>query len=532
MPCLPDQFLFVNKSANSKSLSHSYHDERFDIQSHVQSRQKKETKAPTKNATTNSALNLTHRRTKCGKATSQFTYTESFSGPLDTATLNPHRSSSHSFSIQEDRAQNQQKKIVSKPSKFATSGDPFDCTSVCLDPATHRLLRYPFTTFIESVFHAESLCLASGDRPGSSKKSFRHQRAVAERLNRCVQDELVLYATLSYSSSCIRWSTGEQQTEKPPEYYMLKAIELLRSRLERLEFVDGWLIVAMYALSVTELWAENSKTAVFHLKALRYCIERKGGMRSLEPYVMESLILSDKYAALLNETAPMLPFDWDPGPLPDEKAQKLSQKLDVATSGIGTGFLRSPDQDGLNPDLLFIISDIVQCVQFAATVPIASDQDEQWLFLRHSAFMYRLLGMDLSAQPFSECCRLALIIWLLKITAYNGARKHIKRLLPRLKAEMTFLDIEYQANALERWHKGVLLWVASVGAMGSEYTDERDWFIEQTSFFGNSLNLLLEKETYKSFLRNFLFINAEEGLNFARIVRRAKEMQGETVPYV
>lgn len=421
--------------------------------------------------------------------------------------------------------------VVPKPTVFVGSGDPFNSASVQLDPATHRLLQYPFSSFIETVFNAESLSLASGVPSSSLRKEFRHRQAITERLNRCVEDELILYATLSYCSSCIKWSVGDQQTKQPPEFYMLKAIERLRPRLQGAESVDGWLIVAMYALSVTEMWAGNSTAATLHLKALRLCIEQKGGMRSLEPYVMESLILSDKYNALLNETSPILPFDWDPGPLPEEKAQLISQSCDAANVAMGRGFALEPHVDILDLALLAVIEDMVQCLQFAEIAIEISDIDEQWLFLRHSSFMYRLLALDFGAQPFSESCRLGLIIWLLKITSYTGAQRHIKRLLPRLKAEMTILEIGHREDLTTR-HVGVLFWLSSVGAMGSEYTDERDWFVQQTSHLGKSLGLALEKESYKSFLKNFFFVRSEEGLNFARLVRRAKELEGEPVPFV
>lgn len=531
MAYLPDQFLFVNKTPKSKSLSHSNQEERFDIQSHVQSRQKKETKVISKISNVKTSSNLVHRQPKRSQTSSQIASRSDRLPSLDITIRSDSGPINGSFLTPQYWIQDKQSKLTISPSKFAINGDPFHSTSVALDPATHRLLQYPFSNFIETVFNAESLSLASRSPANLYQRTFRHRQAIAERLSRCVHDDLILYATLSYCSSCIKWSVGEQRTTRPPEYYMLKAIKRLRLRLNGLQNVDDWLIVAMYALSVTEMWTGNSAAATLHLKALRKCIEQKGGMRSLEPYVMESLILSDKYTALLNGTSPVLPFDWDPGPLSEEKARMISQHPDATSFTIGSGFTDEQRKDIMDPELLHIIRDMVQCMHFAELAVELSDLDQQWLFLRNSSFMYRLLALDASAQPFHECCRLGLIIWVLKITSYAGARGHIKRLLPRLKAEMTILGIESK-DVLFTEHMGILFWLTALGAMASEYIDERDWFIQQTSHLGKLLGLALEKESYKSFLRKFLFIKGEDGLNFARIIRRAKELEGQPVPFV
>jgi hypothetical protein len=131
-----------------------------------------------------------------------------------------------------------------------------------------------------------------------SPKNFRHRDAVTERLRRCIDDEMVMYATLAYCSSSIRFTKGDIGEELWPEFYILKAIEIIRGRLQKPDPVDGWLILSIYALSVSEMWANNHEASAAHLKIIRYFVAQVGGIHNLEPYVMEGLIIGDKQLTL------------------------------------------------------------------------------------------------------------------------------------------------------------------------------------------------------------------------------------------
>lgn len=111
------------------------------------------------------------------------------------------------------------------------------------------------------------------------------------------------------------WATGERAIpDRPAEYYTVKAIEALKTRLGQSDpRTDSWLILSIYAMSVSDMWAGNFETSTSRMQIIRYFVTRTGGMTCLEPYSMERLILGDKYLAIRNFAPPILPFDWDPG---------------------------------------------------------------------------------------------------------------------------------------------------------------------------------------------------------------------------
>ena len=399
----------------------------------------------------------------------------------------------------------------------AAAIDPFYCTKKALDAKDQRLLYYPFTSFIETTFNAESLSWMT------SSTSFRHREAVVERLRRCVDDELTLFSTLAYCASCMRWAVGETERERPPEFYVLKAINALKLRLEQADVVDKWLILSIYALAVSEMWAQNYEAAIAHLKMVRHLVTQLGGLIKLSPYLMESILLCDKYVAISRFEAPIFSLDWEPESLPAQELPKIQSEVDASLSEMAQGFF-DLQTHLLGPKMLHIIDNIRVCVQVShqRMRDNVDASDQHWLFLRHQAIFCRLLSLQTSSET-QECCRVALIVWLLKITVYFGAQRWSKHLLPHLKAAILRLD-----NAGEWCPSMLMFWMTSLGAMTAEYTDERNWFLKRTVKAARSLGIDFEKEPVRCILRKFLFLTCEDGLQFFRMIRAAREMQDGT----
>lgn len=72
-----------------------------------------------------------------------------------------------------------------------------------------------------------------------------------------------------------------------------------------------------------------------------------------------------------------------------------------------------------------------------------------------------------------------------------------------------------------------MFWMTSLGAMAAEYTDERDWFLRRTVKAATSLGMSPDEEPFRCVLRNFLFLEWEDGLQFFGMVRAARELEGE-----
>ena len=495
---IPDQFLFINKTAKSSSLSHSRPVEKFNIYSHAQSKSHKS-------------------RKRCGDNSSRgrdppFAISSSRLAPENCVS----RLSSGRVSEAKDR---QLESAVPSPRAQLNEDavDPFFCSSTIIDAKDQALLYYPFISFLETTFKAESLS------DFKIKTDFRHRQAVTERLQRCVVSELILYTTLAYSASCMRWTVGESDPERPAELYILKAIKALQRRLEQSVAVDSWLILSIYALAVSEMWALQFDAATTHLKMMCHFVEKFGGLSALDPYLMESILLCDKYVAIGRFEPSILPLDWEPSPLPRVKMTKIKAHASRTIPNIAQGFFGLVE-DVLGAELSRIIRDIVTCIQVAEYLSTESsrDTDEQrWLFLRHQALTSRLISLQ-PRTPIQYCTRIALIVWLLKITAYFGAQRWSKNLLPRLKAAII------RISDRNEWIPSTLLfWMTCLGAMTAEYTEERDWFLARTYELARSLDIVIEKQSFRRLLQKYLFIGSEDGLQFFRMVRAVRELATE-----
>ncbi|MCJ1449813.1 hypothetical protein MMC28_000141 [Mycoblastus sanguinarius] len=519
MDPLPDQFLFVNKSANSGSLSHSNPEERFFIHSNVHSKYHKN-KRQTRQRSLLLDLPLSSDCTYYPSLfkTLRTTNSAEQSGG-STAEKLVSRQKHPKEAITDIQEKSYYKLSSSAPQNIvdAVAIDPFYCTSTALDAKDQRLLYYPFTSFIETTFNAESL---SGM---TSSTMFRHREAIVERLRHCVVDKLTMYSTLAYCASCMRWAIGEEERERPPEFYVLEAIKALKIRLKKADTVDTWLILSIYALAVSEMWAQNYDAATAHLKMTHHLVTQFGGLTKLDPYLMESILLCDKYVAIGKFEAPIFPPDWEPGSLPAQKMLKIQIEVEPLLSELAQGFF-DLDKHILGPEMLQVLDDIRVCAQVSqqiGTQESTDPSDQRWLFLRHQAIFCRLLSLPTSSKT-QECCRVALIVWLLKITVYFGAQRWSKRLLPALKAAILRLDI------VGEWcHLVLMFWMTTLGAMTAEYTDERDWFLKRTMKAARSLGINPDKEPFRRILKRFLFLKCEDGLQFFRMVRAAREFHDE-----
>lgn len=519
MDYLPDQFLFVNKSARSSSLSHSNPDEGFFIHSYVHSKYHKQRRQTRQRSLLSQEPSSSDRTTAQSASKSLRTpggsekTRGSTATSLDSRSKHPKKDLAGLHVISHCILGSSARQNMID----AIAIDPFYCTSMALDAKDQRLLFYPFSSFVETTFNAESLLWMN------SSTVFRHQEAIVERLRRCVVDELTMYSTLAYCASCLRWALGEKERERPPEFYVLKAIGALRVRLEKADVVDSWLILSIYALAVSELWAQNYEAATSHLKMSRHLVTQYGGLARLGPYLMESLLLCDKYVAIGRFEAPVFPPDWETGSLPVQKIPKAPVMGETSLLELTQGFF-DLDKDILSPSMLQSIADIRVCAQVLqqlGTQQALDPSNQHWSFLRHQAIFRRLLSLP-TASETQKCCRIALIIWLLKITVYFGAQRWSKRLLTDLKAAILRLD-----DSGEWCPSGLMFWMMSLGAMTAEYTDERGWFLRRTVAAATSLGVRLDKDPFRCVLKRFLFLKCEDGLQFFRMVRAAQELEGE-----
>ena len=491
---IPNQYFFVNKSVDSNSLSHSQPGERFFIHSHVHGRQHKIKKASQQSSpvSAKSSPKSPTEETGNSKIQQKVGITSGVDEDADSR-RDPYKSS-----WLETCSQPQ---IILPFDEIGSNAiDPFYCSAAPVDAKGQRLLGFTFKSgFLERSFKAEAM---ASDSQIGAPTSFRHIGGVEDRLRLCVVDESVMLTTLAYCSSALNWSTGWSDKDTPKEVYIVKGIGNLRQRLAAMDHVDNGLMLSVYALAVCDLWAENYNAAASHLQMIRHLSGLIGGLNNTTSYIMEGILLVDKYVAMHFFAPPILQGEWCPTRLPADKLHFIRLQMGSASNKMAQGFLELSDKE-LGIEMKGIVRDFIlfiEVIEYARSITIADAEEQQWLFLQNQSLGDRLL----SASPSSimeECCRIAVMMWLLKNIKYFGSQRWSKRLAPRLRHAVSQAD-----GQTARSEPKLFFWVIIVGAMVSLGTEDEDWYLQRAMLLSHALGIKFENNTIQSICESFLFL--------------------------
>ncbi|KAL9619832.1 MAG: hypothetical protein Q9160_005572 [Pyrenula sp. 1 TL-2023] len=511
-------FFFVNKTNSSHVLTRSQAGERKHILSHVQQRRRRQGAAIS-------------NREQWKMYTSCMTF-------LDDSPVAPKEISPTAALHKKSKAQSDSEPLVLThlPQAYPANNafDPFRCTVAGSDASTHAMLHYTFASFAKDAFLAEAFAPPS---VASRRTSMRHSHIIQQRLERCVEDKMLMYATLAYGSSALAWTTGKLAVERSPEYFIGHALQAVRTRLSQSDHLsDTWLILSIYALAITELWngipemwmkcparhvkATNAvdhclDTSRTHLHALILLVERAGGWQNIDPYVMESSILAAKYLARSDLTTPLIPLTWDPGPMPPMKQHQLHSQMNNGLFDLGRNLIRS----SIDPELQQLIRDVIEYTQIAHSAWIACAEltldTESWLFLRLQALSYRLLALE-KLKGTDNCIRITALVYLFNGIEYDGGQLSALTTLRYLRSAL--VDAAFWHTSFD---KELLLWCLSTGAMTSQPSPEREWFIETlTQYASDMLPVNAAEQAWIDRLTPYLFLTAKQGRQLRWLLRR------------
>ncbi|KAI9151315.1 hypothetical protein HJFPF1_08517 [Paramyrothecium foliicola] len=433
--------------------------------------------------------------------------------------------------------------VFTLPSLFPTdnTSDPFYSTIAHSENGVNRLLHFTFHSLTNPTFLAEAFAPSAVLH---SKRVNRHSRIIHRRLCECVGDAALMYSTLAYSASLSEWMGGHINKRKPPEYYTGTALAAVRLRLQRTihsDRVDHWLLLSLYSLAITELWActpllwsrspekfnsmrrrHTHPVAVrTHLSALVELVSAYGGWKVVEPYLLESCLLVDKFAAIAQPAAPMIDLSWDPGPIPPlgtlpQPASGISEKERIILRDLGQGFV----QAGLNPLLFEVLLNSVAYLQTAlacwSMAAHVTTETETWLFRRLQALIHRLLHMVQLEQGIDICTRLVTLVTLLSTTDHHGTRVAAWLLLPHLQSAL----IQHRDLPLQ-----FRFWCICTGALSAgQHSQEKAWFVNAAGTSLAEMGIELTKEAVELQLGQFLYVRSRQQVAVEDLVKVLKEI--------
>lgn len=187
-------FFFVNKTPGSNILTRSYEmEERTAILSHVQTRRRRKAKGDT-----------------TPEPWARFSSNMIFlNGIAESSTRIQAEAESKSSNRRPAHSATEDTSLTLL-TQYPTNNeaDPFHCTVVGTDAYTHAMLQYAFSSMAKKTFLAEAFAMPY---VLPAARVMRHAQILGERLKHCVHNEMLMYSTLAYGSSCLAWSTGKYE---------------------------------------------------------------------------------------------------------------------------------------------------------------------------------------------------------------------------------------------------------------------------------------------------------------------------------
>lgn len=541
---MPRQFLFVNKDADSSSLTRSTSFEQSSINSHVQRGRRHRrsgnnagrsgNRARRDAASDKAAVEEEALLVDTPSASSEFltvkgrASSEPWRGKQSRIPSRPHSRAQTSASpgIQDGPSNTQGPSstagIGSSPKAdkgdvavfllnsrdnsprditqvIGSTLDPFGQSVVKLDPHVAMLCRYFAESYHPSVWNAE--------RWGSVDGAYTHLPSAKAVVQRAMQNEVEMNAMLAAMASRIENVDGipNQGTNK----YMGNALVAVRRRFSSAS--KDQLLLIMFHLYAGEAYRQNYQAAKIHMRAAKAIFASWGGLSQIpDPAIRELFIIGDLHVSAVLLEPSELPCDYDPGPYWDTTPLELQLAPEQELDDIAPA-LQGAVSDGYLPDdLSRIINEIKECawvLQYGTLKPsIASKHAVKWLQWRSAAIRCRLLSMNFSDASL-EALRMALLLWVLITTVLLGLRLLGHRLAPKLQSLL-----RTARNPYNQW-KGrmdIHIWVITIGAMcaGTD-TEEESWFVGKLFQLGLPENIRIFREiqgpgaTTTSVLRTF-----------------------------
>ena len=568
---MPPQLLFVNKNADSTSLTRSNATEQTSINSHVQRGRRHR-----RSATSASRAGHRTRKTPGGGKTNVHEdpfLPDSLEEPLapldslqqtievptqegiDHQTALPTRLSPRSESTQipastkpvpkakvnKNSASSKPKKaapkrqvdktstvLLNSPQTWATprdisqvtsnSLDPFSQSVVKLDSHVARLCRYFCENFHPSVWHAESWA--------SRERSYTHQTSAVEVVRRAMQSEVEMNAMLACMAA--RIENVDRVPGQGTDRYMGNALIAVRKRFSSAP--KHQLLLIVFHLYAADAYRQNYQAAKIHMQAAKALFDSWGGLDYVpDPALKELFIIGDGHMSAVLLEPCSLPCENDPGPYWVVTPPELQLAPQQDLSGIAPSLQKLCLGGYLPEELVDAIQETAECTWVLLCAPHGapdvSKPAARWLQWRHAAVRHRLLALEYPNSSL-DAIRVGLIMWILTSMVILGLKRLGGLIAPKLRNILWSIEeprLQWQGLGQVR------TWILTIGAMCSMVgSKEERWFVDQLFEIGFVEHIRRIRETradldtvdvLRTFQENFFYYDAAQRPRLERLAR-------------
>jgi hypothetical protein len=389
--------------------------------------------------------------------------------------------------------------------------DPFGQSVVRLDPQVARLCRYFCENFHPGVWN---------------NNAYTFHESAIQVVRRAMQNEVEMNAMLACMAA--RIENVDMVPDQGTEKYMQQALVAVRSRFNTAP--KHQLLLIVFHLYAAEAYRMNYPAAKIHMKAAKVLFDSWGGLAHIpDPALRELFIMGDGHMSSLQLEPCQLPCTYDPGPFAKGFPALLHPEQYEELLHIAPMLQRLCNDNFFPHELVQVIHETIECnwvmQQPQQTDPALAKGVAKWLVIRGAAIRHRLLGLQYPGSSLDPI-RITLLMWILASMVILG----LKRLVGIISTK--FRNIIWMVEDPNRQWSGlehVRSWALTIGAMcampGSE---EERWFIDNlfTTGFVEYIRHMGERhpqldtlDILKTFQMNFFYYEAHQRPRLERLAR-------------
>ena len=389
--------------------------------------------------------------------------------------------------------------------------DPFASTGIQLDVESSGILHYFTSKWTPSACKCTegsqtSLCTWPGI-DGIPKSLGNKSSSMDETIRRCLFDKMHMYALLATSTGRMKYvSLDHLKRVDLPEFYMAKAIRMLRAYLEQCQTLDPQCILDLFFLCSFETYARNYEGAQLYLRVIRDVAGKFwGGIDTIEEHVRKLCWNADLRLAFILSTPPIFQLTWDPGPLLNGHPEFSWIFSESAARRGSTASVLDRLRTFSRPPLDAILEDLLECAEaMRALLAEKNDINRHQIMDRASALLYRLISLSATRNPSNAeeqregCCLQALILWTWNIligSVSSSARaanaQHLERMTPLHGARLKQAIYNTYSISNDCWsgHSDILFWILILGITVAGHEEDRDWFLQEIRRLAGTLGV-------------------------------------------
>lgn len=410
--------------------------------------------------------------------------------------------------------------------------DPFGSTPVQITSHVHSVLDHLLKVYTYSGNNYKLAHLPQ--HLGATMPRFPIKTVV----QRSVYKEHHLYSLMAASTARMKHVFSINSPFSDPNQMRNLAIHHLRKELvasARSGIVDKQTILDLLYLAVNEIQYGYFDHARRHLEIVGKLYRLLDRNEYLDRWITETAAHVDNQLALSTGRLPVLPYDFDPGPMLPERMSMLKREaqrllrfgcpspsrllvprapegLNDAVAGLaatldlrmGSHFSLALRIGAFTGKLAKVVSDLVDCIEIAKVVwlsPLAVCFDAEWLCRKARAVLRALLMLAPEHTPgpidlYSKCTENARICLMILMThactmiGHQTARSNVKRLQQSSHAALEHWcpsigwtyecqphDLDKQLPMFQDTQAGFVLWAMFTGIWCAEGVAEEDWFM-------------------------------------------------------